>query len=72
MLFSIIKNALSNASVTLSSIVDDQGSFFRVSYSQGGSELTETSKLSTVWEPDNANVNGSISIIIFANFIAVL
>ena len=62
MLFSIIKNALSNASVTLSSIIDDQGSFFRVCYSQGGSELTEreTSKLSTIWEPDNASVNGSM------------
>ena len=72
MLFSIIKNALSNVTVTFSSIVDDQGSFSRVCYSQGGLELTETSKSSIIWEPDNANVNGSISIIIFTNFIAVL
>ena len=71
MLFSIIKNALSNA-IAVSLMIIDQGSFFRVCYSQGGSELMETLKSSTVWEPDNANVNGSISIIIFANFIAVL
>ena len=71
MRFSIIENALSNA-IAVSLMIIDQGSFFRVCYSQGGSELTETSKSSTVWEPDNANVNGSISVIIFANFIAVL
>ena len=37
--FSIIKNALSNASVTLSSIVDDRGSFFRVCYRPTAKEV---------------------------------